>query len=314
MGIFHPKNWGFILIFIIARILVLLPYPVLMKIGKFFGLMLYVFMKKRVEIVRINIKLCFPELGEQEQQALVKANMISYGKAIFEFLLAFMASNRKLAGLYTTEGAEHLHEALKGKTGAVLLCAHFTPLELAGRMGSMSINMKEKLYVMYRQHKNLLLESFVVKSRCRYAKGLIPKTKVLRMLKVLKDNNAVWYAQDQNVSNNMVFAPFFDILASTTTALSRISKITGAKVVPFLFYRKIDDSGYVLKGFPALENFPSGDDVADATRINQLIEGWVKEHPDQYLWIHRRFKVRPSGEKPIYPIKKRKGHQFIDGL
>lgn len=269
--------------------------------------MLYFFMKKRLEIVRINIKLCFPELNEQEHQALVKANMISYGKAIFEFLLAFMASDKKIAGLYTTEGSEYLHEALKGKTGAILLCAHFTPLELAGRMGSMSIsNMKEKLYVMYRQHKNPLLEDFVVTRRSRYAKGLIPKTKVLRMLKVLRSNNAVWYAQDQNASNNMVFAPFFGTLASTTTALSRITKITGAKVVPFLFYRKTDDSGYGLEVFPALENFPSGDDVADATRINQLIEGWVKEHPDQYLWIHRRFKVRPPGEAPIYPVKKKK--------
>lgn len=305
----NPKNWGLILLFVIARILVLLPYLVLMKIGKFFGLLLYFFMKKRLEIVRINIKLCFPELNAQEQEALVKANMVSYGKAIFEFLLAFLAPDKKIAGLYHTEGSEHLQEALKANKGVILLCAHFTPLELAGRMGSMSIpNMKEKLYVMYRQHKNALLEDFVVTRRSRYAKGLIPKTKVLRMLKILRNNNAIWYAQDQNVNNNMVFAPFFGILASTTTALSRITKITGARVVPFLFYRKTDDSGYGLKAFPALENFPSGDDVVDATKINQLIEGWVKEHPDQYLWIHRRFKVRPPGELPIYPPKKKKGH------
>jgi len=121
-------------------------------------------------------------------------------------------------------------------------------------------------------------------------------------VRALKKNEAVWYAFDQNYKGkkNRVFAPFFGIAAATNTATSRLAQATGAAVVPFFTRRLPDGKGYAQRIDPPLADFPSGDPAADAARLNALIEGWVKEAPEQYLWSHRRFRTRPKGEARFY--------------
>jgi KDO2-lipid IV(A) lauroyltransferase len=120
------------------------------------------------------------------------------------------------------------------------------------------------------------------------------------MTRALKNRRAVWYAFDQNYGlKNSVFAPFFGIPAATNTATSRLAELTGAAVVPFVT-RRLADGTYVQRIEPALQGFPSGDVQADAARLNVLIEGWVREAPEQYLWTHRRFKDRPDKEPRFY--------------
>jgi KDO2-lipid IV(A) lauroyltransferase len=154
---------------------------------------------------------------------------------------------------------------------------------------------------MYKPHHNPLFESVMRSGRERHLEGAIARKDIRAMIRTLKNNKACWYALDQDFGYvNAVFAPFMGIPAATLVATSRIAKLTGCAVVPFFCQRLKDGSGYQLKLLPELENFPSGDDLADATRTNALIEAQVRQAPDQYLWVHRRFKNRPNRDEYIY--------------
>jgi KDO2-lipid IV(A) lauroyltransferase len=159
------------------------------------------------------------------------------------------------------------------------------------------------LNAMYRRSDNPVVER-VLRDRRRHHFGEpIGRDDVRAMLRALKKNETVWYAFDQNYKGNRknrVFAPFFGIAAATNTATSRLAQATGAAVVPFFTRRLPDGKRYVQRIDPPLADFPSGDPAADAARLNALIEGWVKEAPEQYLWSHRRFRTRPKGETRFY--------------
>jgi KDO2-lipid IV(A) lauroyltransferase len=295
----NPKNWLIIIVYGLIRLLILLPYPVLMKLGTLIGVLMYHLLRKGRKTIEINIKLCFPHLSLKEQQKLVKKNMISYGKGLFETTLSWWAPDKKIANLYTINGLQDGYNAAKNSRGIILLCAHFTMLELTGRMLSMQVKIPG--HAMYRKFKNPLLNHLINKNREKYCNNMISNKNVAGIFKSLANNHGVWYAPDENCRNNMVFVPFFGVPAATTTATSRIAKISGSKVIPFFVYRKENDKGYVLNILPALDNFPSGDEYQDTFRINKLIEDAVKQHPDQYIWMRRRFRTRPQGEPDIYP-------------
>jgi KDO2-lipid IV(A) lauroyltransferase len=158
------------------------------------------------------------------------------------------------------------------------------------------------LNTMYRRVDNPVVERVMRERRLRHFGEPIRRDDVRAMVRALKRNEAVWYASDQNYKSkkNRVFAPFFGIAAATNTATSRLAQATGAAVVPFFTRRLPDGSGYVQRVDPPLADFPSGDLTTDAARLNALIEGWVKEAPEQYLWSHRRFKKRPKGGARFY--------------
>jgi KDO2-lipid IV(A) lauroyltransferase len=154
---------------------------------------------------------------------------------------------------------------------------------------------------MYRQHENPLYEAMVKHSRERHLQMIISRKDMRGMVRALREGTVVWYATDQDFGRkNMVFAPFFGVQTATLVMTSKLAKLSGAPVVPFFSQRLEDDSGYQLTLLPALTDFPSGDEVADATRINAIIETQVRKAPDQYLWLHRRFKTRPPGEPGLY--------------
>ena len=163
-----------------------------------------------------------------------------------------------------------------------------------------AVAMHQPFHVLYRQHRNPLFETVMQRSRARRFLTAIPRSETRSLLKQLGRNHTIWYAPDQNHGgNNPVFAPFFGIPAATLTATSRLAKMSGAAVVPFFQMRLPGNQGYLLMLCPALDNFPGDDPRADAARINRVIEDVVREMPEQYLWVHRRFKTRPPGE--AYP-------------
>jgi len=298
----NPKNWLIIIVYGLIRLLILLPYPVLMKLGTALGIIMYHLLKKGRQTIDINIRLCFPNLTHKERKKLIKKNMISYGKGLFETALSLWASDKKIARLYMINGLQHIFDAFDAERGFIILCAHFTMLELTGRMLSMSG--KVAGHAMYHKFKNPLLNDLINKNREKYCDNVISNKNVAGIFKSLANNHGVWYAPDEDCRrSNKVFAPFFNVQAATTTATSRIAKISGTKVIPFFVYRKENNKGYVLNILHPLENFPSDDEYQDTLRINKLIENAVKQHPDQYIWMRRRFRTRPKGEPDIYPKK-----------
>jgi KDO2-lipid IV(A) lauroyltransferase len=249
---------------------------------------------RRRQVAAVNIELCFPDLSPGQRADLLRRHFHSLGRGIVELGTAWWASDRALAGLVQVEGLEHLRAAHAAGRGVVLLSAHFTTLEIGGRL----LARHEPFHVMYRRHEHPVIEWAMRRNRERHFDHAIPRDQVRAMLRSLKAGHAVWYAPDQDYAGKgAVFAPFFGVPASTNGATARIAAVSGAPVVPFFPVRT--GAGYRLRILPPLAGYPAGDPAADAARINAVIEAEVRRAPEQYLWVHRRFKHRPPGE--VFP-------------
>lgn len=287
----HPRYWLVWLGMGILRLITLLPWKVQMSLGSGLGKVLFVFVKKRRMISCINLELVFPELGSVKRKELNRKHFISLTQGFFEAANSWWGTEKSLKPLLQVEGEEFFDSALDQGKGVILLSAHFTSLELGGRLLSI-LKPATPLHVVYRPHQNSLIESIVTKVRVkRYGKA-ISRNKIRDMLKSLKSGSPLWYAQDQSFrGKNSVVVPFFDIPTATNSATSRFAALTGATVIPFFTVRK-GSTGYLLRFLPPLDDFPSDNIEQDTLRINQLIESQVKEFPEQYLWTHKRFKTR----------------------
>jgi len=293
----QPRYWPTWLLFLLMWLLTRLPYALQMRAGQLIGRLAYHLARRRRRIAEVNIRLCFPDLDTHRQAALVRAHFLSLGQGMVETALCWWGRESQLRHRFLLIGEHHLEAALQRGNGVILLSAHFTTLELGGRL----LALRQAFHVLYRQHRNRLFESVMRRSRARRFRSAIARDDTRALLNRLKDNQAVWYAPDQNHGGpQSLFAPFFGVQASTLTSTSRLAKISSAAVVPFFQTRLPGNHGYLLVICPALADFPGDDPQADAARVNHLIETVVREMPEQYLWVHRRFKTRPPGEHDPY--------------
>ena len=294
-ALWHPRYWPAWIGFGVLRLITLLPYPVLRRVGASAGGLFRRLARERVRIARRNLELCFPELDDSARADLLERHCRSLGIGLFEIPLAWWAARRRLAPLGDIEGLENLQRAADERKGVLLLSAHFTCLEIGGRILSQHF----PFHAMYRQNENPVVERVVAGARRASCAGIIPRDGVKQLLRMLRAGQAIWYAPDQNTQRKKAeFVHFFGHLAATTPATHKLARLTGARVVPFMSVRKPDGSGYRLVLEPVLEDFPTDDVAADTQRINDIIERWVREYPDQYLWIHRRFRTRPRPDDP----------------
>lgn len=274
-----------------------LPYRLQMQLGSLIGWLALRLAKRRRRIAATNLKLCFPELPAEAQVSLLRRHFDSLGKGIVETALCWWGREKQLRDLYSIKGIEHLNAALNHHKGVILLSAHFTTLEIGGRL----LAMETPFHVLYRTHKNALFEHIMHRARVRRFDKAIARNDMRTLIASLKAGHAIWYAPDQNHGGtHSIFVPFFGVPASTITSTSRIAAISGAAVVPFFQQRLPDYRGYELRLYPALNYFPGDSTEADTVRISQLIENEISKMPEQYLWVHRRFKTRPEGEVSPY--------------
>lgn len=300
-----PRYWPTWIGLGLLRLLVRLPWATQMKLGATLGTLMFHSMRWRRRVAHTNIALCFPDLNPQQRDELLRACFRGVGQSLPETALCWWGRDEQLRSLCKLEGLEHLTRALEKGHGAILLSAHFTCLELGGRL----LALHQPFHVMYKRHRNELFEAIMRGARERQFERAISHHDIRGMLRSLKEGKAIWYAPDQDFGRkHSVFAPFMGVTAATLTAPARLAKMSGAPVVPFFPQRLDHGAGYKLTILPALENFPGVDDVADAQRINTIIGQQVRRVPEQYLWLHRRFKTRPEGGQPLYPrrAKKRK--------
>lgn len=273
-----------------------LPYRWQMSLGRQLGRLMGRIGKSRKHIARVNLSLCLPELGAAEREQLLNRHLEAVGMAMMEMALSWWMPTPRLRSLAHIEGMEHLHAALQQGRGAILLIGHFTTMPVIARALAHTI----PLHVTYRRDKNPLYQAMYERVYRRRGE-LIAHTDLRAMFRALKKNETLWYAPDQNYAGkHSAFVPFFGVPASTITATSRIAKTSGAPVIPVFAQRLPDDAGYRITLQAPLEDFPGENDVSDAARILRIIEGHVRQIPEQYLWVHRRFKTRPPGEKTVY--------------
>ncbi len=252
-------------------------------------------MASRKKVARRNLELCFPDMAPAEREQLLDDNFRTMGMMLIETALSWWASDEQLEQRVNYHGLENLEAALAEGKGVILLTGHFTSMELGGRL----IMLKTPCYVMFRQLKNPLFNAVMLKWRTYHSEGAVLQNDPRSMVRALRKNKVVWYAPDQDYGRKQsVFAKFFGVTAATVPATARLVKMSGAKVVPFVPRREADGS-YTLSLGKALDDFPTGDDVADAQRINDIIEREIRKSPEQYFWVHRRFKSQPDAKKGI---------------
>lgn len=292
-----PRYWltwiGLGILWCIAQ----LPHRWQFQIGKLIGRMMYLSSRRRRHIAEINLKLCFPELDENQRAHLLKNHFASLGMGLVETAMSWWTSDARMRKLARIEGLEHLEEALRYGKGVILLSAHFTNLEI----GTHLLAIHTRFHAMYRAHKNPLFDAVMKRAREARCEKAISSDDVRGMLNSLKQNIPVWYASDQNYGlKHSVFVPFFGTMAATNPAPSRLARLSGAPIVPFMIQRRDNRHDYLLTLLPAMEGIPGDDLKHDMLRISQLIETQVRKAPEQYLWVHRRFKDRPPGEDNFY--------------
>ena len=274
-----------------------LPFTWQLAIGRFIGRTFQQFAGRRRAIAAVNLSLCFPELSAGERDRILAEQFISMGIGVLEMAMSWWAPARRLKKLARVEGLQHLQDALDRDKGVILLSAHFTTLEIGGRL----LALHAPFHVMYREHKNAAFDRVMKAARIRHFGKAIPRGDLRGMLRSLQHNMPVWYAPDQDYGREQsIFVPFFGIPAASITATSRLARISSAAVVPFFQTRLPGARGYRLTLYPPLDNFPGASVEEDTQRINDIIEARIREQPGQYLWAHRRFKNRPKGEAQVY--------------
>ncbi|HME39870.1 MAG TPA: hypothetical protein VKG63_13030 [Steroidobacteraceae bacterium] len=291
----QPKYWATWLGLSVLRIVEVLPFSTQLRLGAGLGKLIRRLPLAYVRIARRNIQLCMPALSPAEQADLVDRHCESLGIGLCETANTWWSSNRRVRSLAEVLGLEHLTAALAKGHGAILIGGHFTTIEIATRI----LGTVMPLNVVYRPTKNALLSHTMVTSFLRNGKP-IAYDDIRSMIRALKRNEAVWYAPDQSYRNKgAAMVNFFGIPAATNTATSRLARISGAPVLTYFAERLPGSAGYRVMIGPAFEDFPSADPVHDVERYHRLLEEQIRRIPEQYLWVHRRFKGL-SADYPDY--------------
>lgn len=268
-----------------------LPWRLQRVLGQLFGAVLLRVLRKRRRIAERNLALCFPELSAQARAERLHQHFAALGIAIFEFGRAWWGSVAPQRRGLVIEGIEHIEAARADGRGVIVVSGHFTTLEICGRLACDFM----PLAGMYRPYAQPAMEWAVLRGRSRYAAAMFAKDDVRGVVKHLKRGGLLWYAPDQDPSKgDSVFVPFFGQPAKSLTSTHQLARLSGAAVVMFQHARR-DDGGYTLQLWPAFDDFPSKDAGADTVRVISAIETMARDAPEQYLWIHRRFKRQPDG-------------------
>ncbi|SEQ25986.1 KDO2-lipid IV(A) lauroyltransferase [Solimonas aquatica] len=294
---FHPRTWptwaGIGLVWLLSW----LPLPLMRGLGAGLGFAAGRLLRSRRHIVRVNLQLCFPQQSPREIEAACDAHFRDLGAGVFESAAAWFAPDWRARRWGGVEGIEHLDAAQADGSGVLLLTGHFTTLEIGARFVCLA---QRPFHAMYRPYSNAVLDYFMHYWReGRSGLPALPRDDLRALVKALRQGHAIWYAPDQTLDERIsVYAPFFGVPTGTITATARLAQMGRAKVVPYFPERR--DGRYIVRFHPALENFPSGDELADAARINQVIEDGIRAAPTQYFWVHRRFKRVPPGTPNPY--------------
>ena len=291
----HPKFFPTWILILLMRIGVFIPFSAQVFIGKFIGKAIYPFMSKWRSTAYSNISHCFPEKKQAQVNTLVKNHFEAIGISLFETANAYYASDKKINKLLTINKEQYFTEALKQEGGIIILCAHFMPLML----GSRALLINHTIANIYRPQNNKLFDQAMVKGYKKNGAVMIKSTDTRSIIKAINNSLPIWYAPDQDLGeNNSVFAPLFGIQTATASATARLSKNNKTRVIPYSFIRT--SKGYEMSFEKPLSGFPSNDPIIDATITNKILEKQINKHPEQYLWIHRRFKTRPEGAENFY--------------
>ena len=273
----------------------LLPLGALAAIGSAIGRLAFWLVPERRTVARINLAKCFPQMPEGEREEIARAHFRWFCRSVAERSIWWWGSRARIRRLVRVEGEEHL-AALNGR-GAVLLAPHFVGLDAGIRLA-----LQYPMASTYSHQKNRVLDEMVFARRRRFGGGLFSRQETLRpAIRAIRNGSLYYYLPDMDFGRKgTVFVPFFGVPAATAVGLGYISRLARAPVLPVVTRMLPGGEGYVIRIYPPWSDYPSGDEVADARRMMAFIEERVLEMPEQYFWLHKRFKTRPEGEARFY--------------
>ena len=293
----HPRYWPTWIGLGLIRLLTLLPLPVLAVLGTVVGELTYYLFGSRRKITIRNLSVCFPEWSEKKTKSVTKQCFRLIGQSLFFTGVNWYASPKRLDRIVKIINREHYDHALAEGKNIILLAPHFCALEVAGY----ALNRERPMITMFQHAKNRLVDHAVKQNRSRFGGILVERKEPLRsLIKLIRQGYPFYYLPDQDARDKGVFAPFFGVQASTIPFLGKFAAMSKATVIPVSTRILPYGRGFEVRLGAPLENFPSGDDIADTTAMNKTIEEMVKPMPEQYFWVHKRFKTRPEGEPPFY--------------
>jgi len=291
-----PKYWPTWVGMGLLRLVCLLPHRSALACGRVIGRLAHRWSDSRRAIVRRNIELCFPKLTPVERDALAYEHFQALGMALIEMGLGRWASDKHLSSITTMKGIEHLQQAIGDGHGIILLCAHFTTLEISGRVLAQN---SPPFDAVFRESRSSFITELQRSGRERAAAVTIEKRDIKKMVRSLRAGRPVWYAPDQSYNGKGAETiEFFGVPAMQTTATSTLARLGKAVAIPF-FPRRLQDGSYEMTLLPPFSDFPSNDPAADTSRYNAVLEAHIRRCPEQYFWIHRKFKNLPD-EYPNY--------------
>lgn len=285
----------------IAKIIAKFPLGFILSIGHFLGLLTWLIPNKRKKIAATNIALCFSELSAPEQSALVKKNLISTGLGFMEMIVAFWSNSNKFISRCEFHGLENVEQVLSQGKGCLMLSCHLHPIELV--IKAINMNLSNSGHMLARQHNNKIFEAHIDTARRQHCEKTIDKKDIKSVLKSLKSNHPVYYVPDQNFSYQFEYIDFFNQPAATVIAPARLAQASKTPVIPWFGFRSKDEKGKVcwkITILKPLDYFHDSDTEETLVKMNQLFEEQIRKHPEQYLWVHRRFKNHPNGRNFIY--------------
>jgi KDO2-lipid IV(A) lauroyltransferase len=284
------------LVFALMWIAHWLPPRALAVLGEALGAAAFWLVAERRRVTRINLEKCFPQMSPAARERLARAHFRAFGRSFLERGVLWWGSRARVERMVRLEGLEHLR-AHPGRP-VILLAPHFAGLDAGFARLACAVDMVS----MYANQKDARFARLLLRGRTRFGdQRLVSRQEGVRaVLAAMRAGRPFYYLPDLDFGpRDALFVPFFGVPAATVPGLSRLARITGAAVLPCVT-KMLPGGGYALSIGPAWENFPTADPAADTRRMNAWIEQRVLEMPEQYLWMHKRFKTRPPGEAPFY--------------
>ena len=289
-----PARWPAQLLVGLLWCLHWLPLPVLRALGGAFGRLLYAIGRERRTVALTNLRLCFPELSEHERVALARRHFVAFARAFLDRTLLWWAPRERLERLIRVEGVEHL--AADGRP-TIILAPHFVGLDAGGSL----LTMLTPLVSVYSNQKNPVFNEVFLAGRKRFNEPVLLSRQegMRRAVKSMRAGLPFYYLPDMDFgARDAVFVPFFGVPAATITAFARLARLLDARIVPCI--TRMTDAGYTVELQAPWADFPGDSVELDTRRLNEYIEAQVRRMPEQYFWLHKRFKTRPPGEPKLY--------------
>lgn len=275
-----------------------LPQRLLSRVGHRLGLLLMALGSERRKVVQTNLRLCFPEHDEQALKQLTRAHFRAVGRALADTTVVWWSRAARIRKLAKIEGWEHFERAASAGP-FILLAPHFVGVDILAIRMSMECN----AISMYSQQKDPVFDRFLVSRRTRFRPIRLASRQdgIKPVIRGLKARLPLFFLPDMDFGlRDSIFVPFFGVQTATIDALPRLAALATASVVPVIIRQNEIGEGYTVRLSPAWKDYPTGDPRADTSRMNAFIEEQVREMPEQYYWLHKRFKTRPPGEERLY--------------